>query len=346
MKADWLARARREGAPLLDGARVTWLWQGRAAPTLIGDFNHWDMRRAPRFRRAGPQLWIYSRRFPLDAYMEYAFLRAGRRIRDPFNPRTTPNGLGNRNHYFYMPGAHPTALTRRAPVPAHGEITRHTLEIDLLTATRRRAVWLYRPPAPGPYPLLVVWDGADYLRRAKLANIVDNLLAQRRIRPVALAFVANGGPLRGLEYSCNDLTLAFLTHQLLPFAHRQLPLLDLKRHPGSYGVLGASLGGLMALHTGLRLPRIFGHVLSQSGAFAAFGTTFVTTALVRHGPRRPVKIWMDYGRYEWLRASNRAMHQLLRSKGYAVTCREYNGGHNYPAWRDDLAQGLEMMFGS
>ncbi len=62
-------------------------------------------------------------------------------------------------------------------------------------------------------------------------------------------------------------------------------------------------------------------------------------------PRRPLKIWMDVGRYEWLLAANRRLHELLQEREYDVTYREYNAGHNYPAWRDDLAHGLEVAFG-
>ena len=39
------------------------------------------------------------------------------------------------------------------------------------------------------------------------------------------------------------------------------------------------------------------------------------------------------------------MHQLLAGRGYDVTYHEYNGGHNYPSWRDDLLHGLEVLFG-
>jgi enterochelin esterase-like enzyme len=39
------------------------------------------------------------------------------------------------------------------------------------------------------------------------------------------------------------------------------------------------------------------------------------------------------------------MHRLLDEKGYEVAYHEHNGGHNYPAWRNHLEQGLEALFG-
>ena len=72
--------------------------------------------------------------------------------------------------------------------------------------------------------------------------------------------VANGGPARTVEYTCSEATLAFLLQKVLPSARRELNLVDETREPGVHGVLGASLGGLIALYTGLRAPEVFGHV--------------------------------------------------------------------------------------
>ena len=147
------------------------------------------------------------------------------------------------------------------------------------------------------------------------------------------------------EYSCSEATLWFILQYLLPAAGSRLNLVDYEAHPGAYGVMGASLGGLMALYTGLRLPHIFGHVLAQSGSYAIEGFDFVTSTLVDHGPKLPLKIWMDAGKFEYLLETNRTMNKKLVTRGYDVAYREYNAGHNYPAWRDDLPNGLELLFG-
>jgi enterochelin esterase family protein len=108
--------------------------------------------------------------------------------------------------------------------------------------------------------------------------------------------------------------------------------------------MGASMGGLMAVFTGLRLPHLFGRVLSQSGAFHLGSYPATALDLVEQGAARPVRMWLDVGRYEWLLDSNRRTHALLQARGYDVTYREYSAGHNYTAWRDDLWRGLEALF--
>ena len=74
---------------------------------------------------------------------------------------------------------------------------------------------------------------------------------------------------------------------VLPLAAERLRLLDARTLPGAYGVLGVSMGGLMALYLGLRLPQVFGRVLSQSGAFWSGPQQWGATDLVRDGAVRP-----------------------------------------------------------
>ena len=188
----------------------------------------------------------------------------------------------------------------------------------------------------------MIYDGLEYLKRARLTTILDNLIAQQRIKPLAAAFVYHGGPTRFLEYSCSDVTLLFLREKVIPLASQHLNLIDVGEYPGAYAVMGASMGGLMAMYTGFRLPHVFGSVLSQSGAFFP---GYVLEALVGCSDHLPLKLWMDVGRFESLLEVNRNFRALLSAQGYQVPLREYPGGHNYTAWRDDLADGLVYLFG-
>jgi enterochelin esterase family protein len=53
---------------------------------------------------------------------------------------------------------------------------------------------------------------------------------------------------------------------------------------------------------------------------------------------------MDCGCFEPLTESNRRMLPVLKEAGHRVQYREYSGGHNYPAWRDDVWRGLQWLF--
>ena len=111
---------------IADGNTATFVWQGKRPPVIIGDFTNWEDGPPQTFTRLSSGLWTCSLTFPLDAYLEYIFIHDGERKPDPFNPRTTPNGFGKINHYFYMPAGSPTS-TRRDPSIPHGTVTRHAV---------------------------------------------------------------------------------------------------------------------------------------------------------------------------------------------------------------------------
>jgi enterochelin esterase family protein len=348
-----IRRALESGNPVIDGSRATFFWEGDSAVHLISDISGWEEN--PRvFKRVSLRsqftpdkpIWSCSLTVPRDAYIEYAFYdpASQEKILDPLNGQTIVNGVGSRNNFFYMPEKKPSPLTMRRAGISTGTLTRHRIDADLLQDDGERDVYLYKPSTNAAVPLLVVYDGSDYLQRGKLATIVDNLIADKRIRPIAMAFLQNGRSRRTVEYFCSDATLAWLDREVLPLARKHLRLLNIEEHPGEYGVLGASAGGLMSMYTGLRLSEIFGKVLCQSGVFSLEGRDFAVIDFVRYNHARELKIWMDVGTLDDLLEDNRRMIDLLDRKRYTVTYREFSAGHNYTAWRDDIWRGLEEMF--
>lgn len=116
-----LNQARR-GTPLIDGETATFIWQGEAPPQLIGDWTDWQDGTPVTLSQDEPGMWTHTMTLPTDAYLEYAFWQDGERVPDPLNARTTPNGMGQTNHYFYMPEGAPTPLTSRKRNIAHGRV--------------------------------------------------------------------------------------------------------------------------------------------------------------------------------------------------------------------------------
>ncbi|HEV2237646.1 MAG TPA: alpha/beta hydrolase-fold protein [Ktedonobacterales bacterium] len=340
-----IERARSQGTPLVEGDTATFMWSGAVPARIIGEFNDWSETRALALEAVGPGVWAGQIALPRDAYLEYRLLAPdGQAGLDPLNPRSVDSGVGHRNNWFRMPEAAPFRLRRPAHAP-RGRLARHRVRGDHLLAGGERDVWLYHPPAEERVPLLVVLDGQDYLRRARLVELVEALIARGRIRPIALALLPHGGAARFLEYNSSDATLALILRHILPLARAELPLVD-DAVPGGRAILGASLGGLMALYTGLRAPDLFGTVLCQSGGFALelAGHEQLIHRLIRDHRGTKPRVWMDCGRYEWLLESNRETHALLAGCGFDATYREYNGGHNYTAWREDVWRGLEHCF--
>jgi enterochelin esterase-like enzyme len=350
---DLLQRAKKEGTPLIDGNHVTFVWQGETAPDIIGDFNGWGWSEGAKTKmeEVAPEVWTYTLELARSAYVEYFYTADPSdhemRILDPFNKRRTSNGMGKFNNYFNMPETHHTRLVNTKKTIPHGTVTHHQTRHPVFLPSGKRDVWLYQPPVEEPVPLVLVYDGREYYRRAKITQIVDNLIAQRKICPVALAMVENAKTSRFVEYAPSEAALVQVMELVLPLAKDNLKLLDTDQYPGAYGVLGSSLGGLMALYTAVRLPHIFGKVLCQSGAFQLDlgATESLMKTLLRALPKRNLVIWQDVGRLEWLLHTNRDMNALLTGLGYQVTYEEFEGGHNYVSWRDMLPRAFETCFG-
>jgi enterochelin esterase-like enzyme len=338
-----LAKSRKSGNPIIENELVTFVWKGKTAPHLIDDLHNWEEDPKP-MHRIGSSLWSISISLLMNSYFEYAFidLNTNERLPDPLNPNKIWNGINAYNYYFYMPEGRPTPLVKLRRNTSKGLVTRHKIPTKEYIIGSNRSVYLYQPCVKFPVPLLVVYDGFDYLKRARLSVMVDNMIAAKTVRPFAMAMIQNGGQARVLEYSCSESTLAFLYECVIPYAQQHLNLIAPEKEP--YGVLGASMGGLMALYTGIRMPQIFGKVISQSGPFILPEHEFVVVDLVRYTPPPKIKIWMDAGRYEWLLESNRGMYDLLKGKRYRVTYNEYSGGHNFTSWRNDVWKGLEVLF--
>ena len=122
MSRKLIERARREGHPLIENNRVTFLWEGDSAPRLIDDLHGWD-EHPQKMRRVSPDLWAVSFDLARDAYLEYSFYDPATksRLRDPLNKKRIWNGVGDYNHFFYLPEASPSPwTTRKRDIPRIG----------------------------------------------------------------------------------------------------------------------------------------------------------------------------------------------------------------------------------
>ncbi len=347
-----LKRAKEQGTPLIDGDTATFVWEGETAPEVIGDFNAWGQSASGTgyMSQVSHGVWTYSITLPQDAYIEYVYTADpddnDARLLDPLNRRQVSNGIGNVNNHFMMPQGKHTELDHFIPGVAQGFVSRHTINHDFLVIGGRRDVWLYKPPTNEPVPLLMVYDGKDYMRLADIAQIVANMIALGQIRPIAMALVDNAKEARFSEYNCSETLLMAVSQLVLPLAYNRLNLIDHEVTPGAFGVMGASMGGLMAMYTGMRLPHIFGKVISQAGAFSLHVDTIdsIVYKLIKDASKKDLSIWMDVGKFDYLLESNRSVHDLLKTRDYAVNYHEYNAGHNYTIWSDWLVEALKAMY--
>lgn len=146
-----------------------------------------------------------------------------------------------------------------AVVHEHPDVARGTCRLERFRSPllgNERRVWLYTPAGHGDAGLLlVVLDGWAYLHNVRATTILDNLIADGAIPPVAAVLVDSlDQDTRLRELVCHDPFVSLLADELLPWARgearRRLP--DVLADRG-YGVRYAEFAG------GARLLLLAGH---------------------------------------------------------------------------------------
>ena len=303
----------------------------------------------------GTDLWFLTLEIPERSRVEYKIERvigADREwLMDPLNPRVAHDPYGA-NSVCHGAGYEVPGWVEPDPEARPGAIEELTLPATAVEGAG--PVRVYLPPRfrrRRRYALLVVHDGADYLRYAALQVVLDNLIHRLEIAPLVVALIDSGQRLR--EYGADPRHARYLTEQLVPALEQRYPLI---RTPAARGLLGASFGAVAALHTAWVRPGFFGRLLLQSGSFAfsdigphrrgpAFDSVAGFVNDLRRNPGRPAdKVFMSCGTYESLIYENRSLFPLLQSTGMDVRLVEARDGHNWENWRDRLREGLSWLF--
>jgi enterochelin esterase-like enzyme len=245
---------------------------------------------------------------------------------------------------------------------ATGNVERHLLYDS--TYRRMREVFVYTPPgydarAAAAYPLLLAFDGPDYLDTIPLPLILDTLLAGRHAPAFVAVLVADSSFAVRLGDLANQPRFAtYLGEQLIPWVRANY---HVTRDPHRTIVTGSSAGGLASAYVAFVRPDLFGNVLSQSGAFwrGAAGNNGEPyewlTGQYAAAPKKDIRFVLDVGALEnnrtlggsgpnFLEASRRFAETIVR-KGYnPVAYTEVPGGVHAPSsWRARLANGIVSL---
>ncbi|MDQ2814165.1 MAG: alpha/beta hydrolase-fold protein [Actinomycetota bacterium] len=346
----------RHEIPIVEGARCTFLYRGEADEVFLihrifGLPDHLPLRRL-----RGTDLWYVFLELPEGSRVEYQLevARGGQRerINDPLNAKLARSPMGS-SSVCYASGHEIPDWTVFDPDARAGTL------VDLVVPSRalRRdtPVTVYLPARfrrTGRYPLLIVHDGADYLRYAEATTVLDNLIHRLDVAPVVVAFVYPGDRLA--EYANSAAHARYLTAELLPRLEEELPLAGT---PSGRALLGSSFGAVAALSTAYRYPEVYGSLLLQSGSFVftdighdhgggpPFDPVVRFVNRYRAAPRRVAdRMFVSCGVYEPLIVPNRSMVPVFEAAGMAVRYVEARDGHSWENWRDRLREGLSWIF--
>jgi len=332
--------------PLIFNDQVVFLYRGQAdSVEWAGDWS--ELGQTLGTRQGNTDLWVGLLKLPLDARMEYKIVLDGRdRILDPLNPIEEEGGLGS-SSAFAMPGYQNPTFTETREDVARGELSENlTIKSGNLGYPVN-----FRVYTPSGYaklknlPVIYVDDGQDFLSFGKMINVLDNLIADQKIRPVIAVFIdprdtVSAENLRDKQFLDNPQYDDFITKELVPYIEFKYRA---ERKRDSRALIGASYGGFHAAHFGLEKYAKFGLIGMLSPSL--WVNEGVLLDEFRKSDKLDLKIFLSTGTMNDNTTVSREMKSILEEKGYDFLYVESNQGHSYANWRDKLDDLLIFFFG-
>ena len=292
----------------------------------------------------------------------YSFLDDGEPRIDPENHRIVPNLAFPASSVVEVPGPGPQ-LWDETDV-SHGAVHTHrfTSRIARGLPANQEEVVIYTPPgynahAAKAYPVLYLlhgWSGGaeSWVNDQRANFILDNLLAEGKIRPMVVVMPLGYGEMGFLENGFdqwNDpaavehntqLFMSLLIDEIMPMAEDGY---NIARDREGRAITGLSMGGLEALDTGLHYTDKFAWI---GGFSSAVHNLDYEHQLASLDPKTAdlKLLWIACGTGDGLIAANRKFVAFLKAKGMPVTQIETPGLHVSLVWRDNLIHFAPLLF--
>lgn len=317
-------------------AAAVWLngqWpEGRASMTQ-GSNGVWSATVGP----IQPGVWEYS--FQVD----------GVTMIDPLNPLIKPM-REPRTSILHLP-SEPAALYDFQDVP-HGVVRQHTYYSQCLE--RQRELCVYTPPGydqktRAKYPTLYLQHGsgdnqATWTTHGKAHWILDNLLAQKRAKPMIIAMMDGHAAIPGNPAGMTNNTQLFerdLFENVLPFIERQYRV---KSGPANRAIVGLSMGGGQSLTIGLNHLETFSWLGGFSSSVPRAETVSSAFADPKATNQKLKLLWIGCGKQDFLLQRNQEFLATLKEKGINHEWFLTDGNHSWPIWRNYLGDFLPRLF--
>lgn len=257
------------------------------------------------------------------------------------------------NSYVVMPNAKEDFWTKEREDICKGTINEHEFYSDNLYGNRKIRVYTpygYKKDGIG-YKFLVLTDGDEYINILSTKQVLDNLIAEKKIPPLVAIFIDSTSK-RYEELTCNDKFCDSIVNEIIPWVRESY---NISKKADDAIIGGLSLGGLSATYLGLKHSETFGNVISQSGSFWYSPKASESRDLdcwikdeFNLIDKLPLKFHFSVGVLEnkdGMIGTNLLLKDVLLKKGYNLEFEYFNSGHDYLSWGEMLANGLISVIG-
>jgi enterochelin esterase-like enzyme len=321
---------RLELETAIPGQKVHW----------VSNANDWDEARTPLVE-ARPGFYALTVPEPWVERLEYKFVVDGEWRTDPDNPERSPDGNGGWNSVLSL-------SFREDPLLEEGDseslIERTFLFGSSARNSRRVTVIVPEDPLLAHRALTLYFqDGGDYLSRASVRNLLENLAKDPSFPPLAAVLIPPKDRMK--EYGLTSATLdyaEFLSRTVIPFVERETGIGGSRR---KRALIGPSLGGLVTVYLAIELRELFATAISQSGSF--WYRNEILTRYLETAPLAGTRLFFTVGAFEtptMVRTNRRVAEVLQRRGDVAFEYREFPNAHDWLGWRNQLSFVFKTLF--
>jgi len=235
----------------------------------------------------------------------------------------------------------------------------------------QRDLIVYLPPgyeqqSDRRYPVLYLHDGQNLFDGATsfipgmdwhVGQTADQYISESLIEPLMIIGIYNTGKQRLGEYTPTrapklgggraNRYAKFLLEEVRPFISSNYRV---QGGPENTGIGGSSLGGLVSLYLGLRLPHVFGKIAALSPSVWWNERVILRFADAATADPMP-RIWLDVGTREGRRTVEdvERFRDILLAKGWRLDTdlhyqRVEDAEHNEAAWARRVGPFLQFLF--
>jgi enterochelin esterase family protein len=339
---------------------ITFRYKDAGATKVM--LNIRDLPKPMEMTKGPDGVWTVTTQPLPPAIYNYLFLADGESRLDPANPHVAIKWQ-NVTNLLTVPGDAPQ-LWDPTDVP-HGELHHHfyTSKVVLNLPGNESNYYVYTPPgydpkAKTPYPVLYLLHGFNegaysWTDVGKANNILDNLLAQGKIKPMVVAMPLGYGDLNYVRTAESRRDPALAADHLKRFQQalltEVLPQVEatyrVARDRDHRAIAGLSMGGQESLTIGLTNTDKFAYVIGLSSAAQGLPTN---PALASLNPKDADLrlLWVSCGTEDSLSEPNHKLADWLKSKGMTVDYVQTPGVHSWIVWQDNLIHFAPLLFQS